>query len=177
MKKCFLLFLIIFVFGADTLPAVCDDLWDNYGDQNVYGQKAVSDSDFEKALESKKKKKKHDKNIPKGENFNQSNETQFLNDTVEQFPILLVPMDLFYGENFIPVGHYQVKGEKKNGIPYLKLIQAHRIIAEIPAAETQDDFDEPEISFVRIIEHNNKQVKIIFGSIDFNAFSVVNIKE
>lgn len=33
------------------------DLWDNFGDTNVYGQKPVSDEEFDKALESKQKRK------------------------------------------------------------------------------------------------------------------------
>ena len=71
MKKILSIFLILFFSG--NLALADGDLWDNFGDQNTYGQQAVTDQDFQKALESKKGKKKKDKNIPKGKSFSQSN--------------------------------------------------------------------------------------------------------
>ena len=56
MKK-FLLILIAIVFGTN-LSIASDDLWDNFGDQNVYGQKPVSDKEFNTILEKLKGKKK-----------------------------------------------------------------------------------------------------------------------
>ena len=178
MKK---LITIIFatIFFTGNVSIAESDLWDHFGDQNVYGQKAVSDEEFDKALESKlKKRKKRDKNIPKGNEFHQSNETEFLKDTKDELPILCIPADLKFSDNVVlPTGHYQVIGEKRNGKPYLKFYQAHYMIAEIPAQETQDDFNEDNVHFVRLIENGEKQVKIIFGSIDFNAYSIINIAE
>ena len=74
MRKFFIILFIIFIASNNAVFAE-GDLWDNFGDTNVYGQKPVSDKEFEQALESKKGKKKKDKNIPKGESFSQSNET------------------------------------------------------------------------------------------------------
>ena len=54
MRK-FLVFMFIFLFTTSAVFAD-GDLWDNFGDTNTYGQKAVSEQDFEKALESKQKK-------------------------------------------------------------------------------------------------------------------------
>lgn len=176
MKKFFvILFLLIFSVPVEVLAE--GDLWDNFGDTNVYGQKPVSDEEFQQALDSKKGKKKRDKNIPKGESFSQSNETETLFNTTKELPVLLIPMDLKAGENgVIPTGHYQVLGEKENGNVYINLYQSHDLIAKLPAQETDDDFNEPAINFVKLFPHGDYHVKIIYGGIDFNAYTVLDTK-
>lgn len=167
--------LLILLFSSANITFAEDDLWDNYGDTNVYGQKPVSEEEFQKALESKKGKKKRDKNIPKGENFSQSNETESLNITVKEPQILLIPLNLKIDEDsIIPPGHYEVKGERENGKTYLKLYQSHYMIAKLPANETNDDFGETTINFVKLIPHGNYHVQIIYGSLDFNAYTVID---
>lgn len=151
------------------------DLWDNFGDSNVYGQESVTDQDFDKALESKQKKKKN-KNIPKGESFSQSNETELLKESKE-LPILLIPLALKINENsIIPIGHYQVEGVKEGKDIFLKLYQAHDVIAKIPAEETNDDFGEETINFVKLLPHGDCHVEIIYGGVDFNAYSIIDIE-
>ena len=174
MKK-FLTLLFIIIFFSGNITFAEGDLWDNFGDQNVYGQKPVSDQDFQKALESKKGKKKKDKNIPKGESFSQSNETESLTTTVKEPQILLIPLNLKADEDaIIPPGHYEVKGERENGKIYLKLYQSHYMIAKLPATETNDDFGEQTINFVKLIPHGDYHVQIIYGSLDFNAYSIID---
>ena len=169
---------ILTIFFAGNASFAEGDIWDYFGDQNVYGQKPVSDKEFEQALESKKKKKKRDKNIPKGAEFHQSNETQFIKQAEEEMPVLCVPVEIKLSENeILPVGHYQISGEKKNGKPYLKFYQSHYLMAEIPAVETSDDYNQETVHFVKILDNGEKQIKIIFGSLDFNAYSVVDIAE
>ena len=75
----------------------------------------------------------------------------------------------------MPVGHYQVAGEKIDGNIYLKFYQAHNLLANIKATETNSDFNEEEINFVKLLPENDSQVKIIYGSVDFNAYALVNI--
>lgn len=170
MKK-FLTFLSIIFIGTSAMAD--GDLWDNFGDTNAYGQKAVTDQDFDKALESKKKKKKRDKNIPKGDSFSQSNETEMLKNSTKELPVLLVPLNL----KSIPIGHYQVEGVRENGEIYIKLYQAHDVIAKIPAEETDDDFGEETINFVKLLPHGDYHVEIIFGGVDFNAYTIIYIEE
>ena len=68
------------------------------------------------------------------------------------------------------------KGELKNGTPVIKLYQSKDLMAEIPAVETNDDFNEPEVNFIKMIDAgNDNQVKFIFGSMDFNAYAVMDI--
>ncbi len=175
MKK-FLLILSLTLLANCNTALADGDLWDNFGDQNVYGQEAVSDEDFQKALESKKGKKKKDKNIPKGESFQQSNETEAIISQSKELPILMIPLNLkFHDKFFIPAGHYQVEGVREKGKTYLKLYQAHYVIAKIPANETQDDFNEKTINFVKILPHGTNHVQIIYGGLEFNAYSVIDI--
>lgn len=179
MKKVFLLFFIALLLPTN-LALAEDDLWDNFGDQNIYGQTPVTDEEFEKALESKKgkPKKPKDKLLRDGEAFQESNETQTLTKMTEELPILLVPLNLELKDGVIlPVGHYQVKGVKKNGKLYIQLFQSSELFANIEVVETRDDFGEPEINFVRMIDDDGKQAKIIFGSIDFNAYAIVKIAQ
>lgn len=71
-------------------------MWDNFGDQNAYGQKPVTDEEFDKALESKKgkPKKPKDRLLRNGEAFQESNETAFLTSIPKELPILLIPLNL-----------------------------------------------------------------------------------
>ena len=96
----------------------------------------------------------------------------------KELPILLVPLNLAIKEDrILPVGHYQVTGERQNGKIYLKLYQAHNLLASLEATETNDDFGEEEINFVKLLPENQNQVKIIFGSVDFNAYTLVKVAE
>lgn len=166
------------------------DLWDNFGaSQDFYGQdkKGVSDEDFDKAIEQVKDKKnrgffgqkKRNKNIPKGEEFSQSNESEIIDAQVDKdtLPVVSLPVELEVGDGVLPVGHYQIQGERKDGGVFLKLYQAHNLFAEFPAIETQDDFGEDEILFARWFPEGESKIKIIYGSLDFNAYAIVNIKE
>ena len=64
MKKVILFSLIILItMSAGSVNAADGDMWDYFGDQNVYGQKPVSDKEFEdtvKHLEEKKTQNKKD---------------------------------------------------------------------------------------------------------------------
>lgn len=186
-----LCFSIIQPVKADDvdMPA-SGDLWDNFGaSQDFYGQdkKGVSDEDFDKAIEQVKDKKnrgffgqkKRNKNIPKGEEFSQSNESEIIDAQVDKdtLPVVSLPVELLVGDGVLPVGHYQIQGERKDGAVFLKLYQAHNLFAEFPAIETQDDFGEDEILFARWFSEGDSKIKIIYGSLDFNAYTIVNIKE
>ena len=197
MKRFIATFVLLLTFAfapsafADDvdLPA-SGDLWDSYNtNQDFYGQdkKGVSDEAFDKAIEQVKDKqnrnifgrKKKNKNIPKGEEFSQSNESEFIDVQVDKdaLPVVSLPVELVVGNGVLPVGHYQIQGERKDDKVYLKFYQAHNLFATIPAIETLDDFGEEEILFARWFSEGEKQVKIIFGSLDFNAYTFVEIKE
>lgn len=180
MKK-IIVFISSLILMSVNVVLADEGMWSNFGDQNVYGQQAVTQQDFEKALESKKQKgifKKKDKNIPKGENFSQSNETDMINEISHELPILSVPLNLKIKDDYvIPIGYYQAEGEKdEQGNVYIKLYQAHDLIAKIPAEETNDDFGEPTIYFVKLLPHGDYHVELIYGGMDFNAYTIIDIE-
>lgn len=178
MRKVFILFLMMFL-GTGHLAMAEGDLWDNFGDQNSYGQKPVTDKEFNDTIDRLKGKRQKSKTKEmKGESYHQGSETQFVNELPKELPVLLVPVGLqVTSDAVLPIGHYQVVGEKKDGIPHLKFYQSQYLIADLPATETKDDYNQSEIYFVRLLSQNEKQVKIIFGSIDFNAYKILNIVE
>lgn len=195
MKRFLFIFLLMLfaarpaVAGDVDLPA-SGDIWDNYNtNQEFYGQDkpAVSDEQFEKAIEEIKYKqdklgswiKKLQK--PRGKEYRQSNETEVINEEVEDkdtMPVICIPVDLNVGDGVLPVGHYQVKGEKdENGNVVLKLYQAQYVMAQFPATETSDDFNEDTITFVKWLSEGEDKIKLIYGSIDFNAYAVLPINQ
>ena len=197
MKKSFLmlvlsLFCCLPAFAGDIDLPASGDLWDNWNSpKDFYGQDkpAVSDEDFEKAIEKKKTKrnmfgfKKKNKNIPKGEERNNYDETEIYEENQESnivntLPVICIPVELSIGEGILPVGHYQVQGEKdENGNPTLKLYQAQYVMAQLPATETFEDFDEDTITFAKWIPEGENKIKIIFGSLDFNAYAFIDIND
>ncbi len=68
-----------------------------------------------------------------------------------------------------------MKGEIIDGKTVLKFYQAHYLIAQMPVTEVNDDFGEKNINFVKLIEHNENQVKLIFGNLEFNAYKIINL--
>ena len=155
------------------------DLWDNYGSNvNSGNDKAVSDEQFNSIIDKLKAKRKKQPKQMKGESIQQSNETEEIKETAVELPVVCISVPLKLSDDAIlPVGHYQVKGEVVEGQPRIKLYQAHFLMADFSAVETNDDFDEPELNFVRLIEHKDEQLKLIFGSMDFNAYTIVDTVE
>ena len=60
-------------------------------------------------------------------------------------PVLCVPVELKVGEDTLPIGHYQVVGEKVDGQAVLKFYQSQYEMAQFPAVETTSDFGEDTI--------------------------------
>jgi len=187
MKK--FLLIIFGIFLSTQLAVFSDDfstsgdMWDNFGDQNTYGQKPVTDEEFEKALKKKKTKKNFfgkeikNKNIPKGEEFRQSNETSFITEVPKELPVVLIPVELVIDEyTIVPIGHYQIKADKKDGEVWIKLYQSGALMAQIKANETNDDFSQETVNFANWLEHGRDKIRIIYGSLDFNAYADVFIK-
>ena len=176
MKKLLTLFIVLFIASV---PVMADDmdftsvgeLW-NIEHPNLDKEiNAVSDEEFEKAFEEKDAKVNKWKHRierwkrPRGEAFSESNETeQIKTETTakDTFPVICVPFDLKIGEEILPVGHYQVKGEIVGNQPVLKFFQAHYLMAKLPATETNQDFGEDEILFAKLFIQDENTVKIIF---------------
>lgn len=189
MKRFFVLLFALFftipVFADDVDLPASGELWDNWNaSQDFYGQdKNVSDEDFDKAIDSLKSKKNkreerlRKKQIPKGEEFSQSNETELINEQADKdsLPVVSLPVELVVGEDILPVGHYQVKCEKDGENFVLKLYQSQYLMAQFPAIETDDDFDEDTITFAKWFAEGEDKIKIIYGSLDYNGYAIIDI--
>ena len=179
------------VISQKFLPAAYaegDDLWSSFNTDlsSPKEQRFVSDEEFEAAIKKKNKKLDKWKKIllnngsPRGEQFSQSDETEAINNNQgadASLPVLALPVEIKIGEGYIPVGHYQVEGKNENGRIVLSLYQAHNLVAKIPATETNEDYEQEEILFANWISEGDNRIKIIYGSLDFNAFALVDIMQ
>lgn len=182
MKK-FYVILILFIILSASKQALADDLGMNEASSSVenawYGQKQITDEDFEKTLtklEEKKKKSKQKK--LKGKSLTQEDYTpNHLNELTDKNLLLSLPVDLLtINGEAIPVGHYNIVGKKVKEKVYLEFRQSHSVVATVEALETEQDFGESAINFVKLLPYNETKVKIIYGSLEFNAATFINIK-
>lgn len=185
MKRVVVSLLIAFLAGSAAIAE--DDLWGNFGDINFYNtdkQTAVSDEQFDETVEKVKSKKRKPLFGPKepkkmkGESYQQSNETEIISGINKETPVLRVPYELKKLDGgTLPIGHYQVEFEKdKDGFVTMKLYQAHYMIAQYPAEETDEDLFDEHINYLTLEDFDATKVKINYGSMDFNAFAIVDKK-
>lgn len=191
MRKIFEWCLIIGVILF--IPFCCAESWDDYAnlDRAWDGQKTITNKEFEQAMdmlqqkakkkEARQKKKRAkkisgggtslhdelnpDKIIPELESIKPASEELLIN----------IPVTLIVDGHPLEKGYYNVVGErdKENNKIYFSLYQAHYLKAKIEATETEEDYGEKEVNFVKVNNYNNSFVKLIFGSIDFNAYAYV----
>jgi hypothetical protein len=193
MKRSFIVLVLAIIFAivpnctwADDVDMPSStDLWDNWNSGDDGREvKPVSDEEFDKAIESlssKKNKRLKKKQIPKGEEFHQGNETDFINENAPKskddgLPVVCIPVDLVIDDAILPVGHYQIKAEKTDDGVVMKFFQAQYLMAQVPAVETEDDFGEDTISFGKWnFEDDGNKIKFIFGSMDLNAYTEIKV--
>ena len=149
------------------------DIFDNpFG-----GQKMYTDEEFEKALELKKSqiKKKKKKKI-RGEANSDKDDNTKIDETAEKYIILMLSQPLLNGDGtYIPVGHYKIVGVEEDDKVYLDFYQAHSKIARVPAIKTKYDFDQDQINFAKVMPYSDTKIKVIFGSLDFNAWTLLRV--
>ncbi len=140
------------------------------------GQKQITNKEFEQVMTEleKRKGKKKEKPMP-GNSMNTNDAGNFLSSFNETYPLLNLPTPLYLGDVIVPVGHYKIVGTKENGNGkiILNFIQGHSIIAKIPAYETDDDFNELSINFIKTETLGMNSMKLMYGSMKFNAFAYV----
>lgn len=195
MKKLFV--ILIFLFLIIALPSFADDNSNNSGgieDEMQYtnsvedafvGQKKITDEDFQKTLDqikAKQKKgkkgKKKNNNTFTGTNLNEENNGKYIDETAEKNLLLSIPLRLTNGDGTeIPIGHYKIVGKKEGDKVFLDFYQSATLVAHVPAIETQSDFGQTAINFVQLTPYNEQRIKIIYGSIDFNAYTFIRIKD
>ena len=191
MKKALsLLMCLLFILPA----AYSDELEDFSGIDRAWdGQKSITNQEFEDAinsLEAKKKqkeekqKKKRIKKISGGgtslhPDLAPTNEIPLQEQLTknEAGMLLNIPVNIILGENVLEKGFYNVFGEKdKENNIYLSFYQSQYFKGKVRAFETNDDYDSEHINFVELLPHDKNYVKIIFGSLDFNAYAYIQYK-
>lgn len=175
------------VFGAD-------DPWaDYYNVDNAWdGQKSITNKQFEEtmdALQARSKKKeakqrekairkvKGSSLIPQMDAHNEDMVNEQPDEELDETQLLNIPVDFVSNGEVVERGYYKVLGEKKPDGVYILLYQAHKLKARIKARETDNDFDEECIQFVKVTPCNDHQMKLIFGCLDFNAYVYLNFIE
>lgn len=189
-----IIFAVSFMF---TLSQCFADELSDFADLNRASdsQKTITNKEFEQvmdALQEKakkkeaKQKKKRAKKISGGGTslHNELDPDKIIPELESIKPVsedLLInlPVNLIIDGQILEKGYYNVVGErdKENKKIYLSLYQAHFLKAKIEAVETENDYGEEEVSFVKIKEYNDSFVKLIFGSIDFNAYAFIPFTE
>ena len=174
-------------------PAFADE-WDDFStvDKLWDSQQTVTNQEFEQVMDkleekSKQKEEKkiikkrkkifgngttlHDEINPDLTNVPELTSLQTNNDGV----LINSPVDVIIDGKDLEKGFYNVVGEKnsEDNKLYLNFYQSQFFKGKIEVNETDDDFGEADINFAKIVPYNASFVKIIFGSLDFNAYSYV----
>ena len=83
-------------------------------------------------------------------------------------------VDLLLDGKILEKGFYKIIAERDEQKKiHIKFYQSQFLKGEIIAEETNDDFSQETIDFAEVLPYNQNFVKIIFGSIDFNAYAYI----
>jgi len=192
MTKRILIIILTIFFVLPSIANAAD--WSDFDNiDNAWdGQKPITNKEFEQtmdALEARKKQveeKKQQKLLKKFKGNSLHNdtsvnkegfETQNPQQEDESGQLLNLPVVLFIQDKKIEQGFYQVLGEKNEEGVFLNLYQAYTLVAKIQLQETDDDFGESKLNFVKLLPFDNKRMKLIYGSIDFNGATLVDFVE
>lgn len=190
MKKAFLLTIICLLIMPTIVFA---ESWDDFSgiDRAWDGQKSITNQEFEDAIntlegkkkqQEKKQQKKKAKKISGGgtslhSELSPDSEIQGLTPLKsknDEGLLLNVPVNLIIDETPLDKGYYKVIAERdKNNDIYLSFYQSQFFKGKVRACETNDDYDSESLDFVKLIPYNKNFVKIIFGSLDFNAYAYI----
>ena len=192
MRKVCFLFLLFYLFT--TAIVIADSDWDSFsGIEHAWdGQKSITNKEFEEAigtLEEKSKKKEakqRKKMIKKIGGGGSSLHSELSPDAEiksltpinkEESGLLLnVPVDLLIDGETLEKGFYKIISEKNDkGEIYLLFYQSQFFKGKIKAIETKDDFNQEFVDFVDLVPYNHNFVKIIFGSMEYNAYAYVKV--
>jgi len=182
MRNFLLCLVILGIFTPFSVVFAEEVDWNSIGDPDSAwdGQKPITNKEFEQImteLEKRKNKGKKTKKNLKGQELNKANETELLSNINSAIPLLNLPVNAIVGDTILIPGHYKVVGVKENNKVYLNFYQGHSLVAKTEAYETDDDFNSDEIYFLKYDALPNNQLKIMFGSMEFNAFTFVTYFE
>lgn len=191
MKKYF----FILVLSICLLPiSVKADSWDDFSnvDRMWDGQKSITNKEFENVINAleEKGKQKEEKNAKKkrkklfGTGTTLHSELNPDNANIQELQsikpddngiLVNLPVHAIIDGKTFEKGYYSVFAQKddENKKYYINFYQSQYFKGKLEVTETEDDFGEEELNFAKIIPFNDSFVKIIFGSIDFNAYAFI----
>ena len=172
------------------------DSWDDFSniDRMWDGQKSITNQDFEQVIEKleekgkqkeeKQKKKKRKKIFGSGstlhEELNPDNDIKELESLKpEEDLVINLPIKILVNNTVLDKGFYKVLPEvdSETNKKYISLYQSQYFKSKIEIIETEDDFNEDELNFVKLLPYNESFVKIIFGSLEFNGYAFLPFVE
>ena len=188
--------LILLLFLIMAVPVFADE-WDDFGtvERMWDGQKSITNKEFEEVMDAlqapqkqkeEKQKKKKIKKISGGGNTlhsdlnveNKINEIPDLKSKTEEGVLVNIPVRLILGDNFLEKGFYKVLARRDDDKKiYVSFYQSQFFKGEIEVTETDDDFGEDEIDFAKLLPYNKSFMRMIFGSLDFNAYAYIPFVE
>ena len=182
--------MIVFLASSQLLTKA--DSWDDFTnvDRMWDGQKSITNQEFDQVVEKleekgklqeeKKQKKKRKKLFGGGSTLHtelnpDNNVMEIESIDKEEDLVLNSPVQLIIGKNLLEKGFYKVVGERSSDDKklYVNFYQSQFLKAKVQVVETEDDYGEENINFVKILPYNDSFVKLIFGSIDFNAYAYI----
>lgn len=189
MKRILLILLITILVPS----CQAEGSWDDFSglDHAWDGQKSITNKEFEEAIntleekQTKKEAKQRKKLIKKiggggtslHPDLNPESDIKNLDPLKKEDDdgvLLNIPVNLVIDDVPMDKGFYKVIAEKdKNNDINLLFYQSQFFKGKVRACETSDDYDQDSINFVKLLPYNEQFVKIIFGSLDFNAYAYV----
>ena len=185
MRKILGLFVFIILFMPKVFSESFDDfsdvekMWDDHTTVNVQDyDKVIEALEEKKEMREEKARRKKIKKMGGGSSLHKDitvkNEISEINDLKPDDDILLnVPVNLVIDGKLLEKGFYKAVGNSVDGKFYIEFYQSQFFKGKVEVNKTKDDFGEEDINFAKIIPYNDSFVKIIFGSLDFNAYSYI----
>ena len=188
--KNILLFVILIMFLA--VPCTFADSWDDFADIDRAwdGQKSITNQEFEDAIETlegnqkskeEKQRNKQIKKISRGGTSLHSDLAPLNNIPAQQNPdqsqngfLLNIPVSMLIDNLPLEKGFYNVYANKdENNDIYFSFYQSQFFKGKVKANETNNDYGFETIDFIELVPYDDNFIKIIFGSLDFNAYAYV----
>jgi hypothetical protein len=190
MKKRF--FLILISLNITCLLVQADSFDDFINlDRAWDGQQSVTNKEFEQVIdkleepkkfkEQKRVEKKRKKLFGTGttlhKELNPENDVHEFSslDFSKDGVLINIPVQILIDNKPLEKGFYKIYGERDNetGKLFLSFYQSQYYKGKIEVVEMEDDCGEEQIDFAKIIPFNDSFIKLIFGSIDFNAYAII----
>ena len=182
----FLLILSFICFAQLAVFAEDVDFWDEpvkIDNAAKSQEQAVTDQEFNKVLNlfkkkqtAKEEKKKKKMGTPMNPDIENQPDMKILNNLYDSYPTLMVPVTLVTTDRQkIEPGYYRVMSVKKPEQCFINFYQGNSLIAKVKAVETENDYGQKTLNYVKIITEQDNKAKIIYGDLDCNLETTVEI--